>query len=74
VSTRIVCDGCNIMLQQNSGESLATIEGFRADSLGGGELPSGDFHWCRPCAVVAFRAVKAAREAHLNTINPERQK
>jgi hypothetical protein len=68
-----VCDGCGTILTTRAGLRTA-ITGSRMDGLSGGELPDDEFDWCRSCALVAFRAVKAAQEAHLNVINSERTK
>jgi hypothetical protein len=71
MSDRQICDGCGANVTRNP---LPAVVGERADGWSGGELPDRRFHWCRDCALIAFRAVKAAREVHLNLISPERQK
>lgn len=52
MSTKIICDGCDAPLDERD----VVLEGQRANGLGGGGLPSGDFHLCLACSTVAFHA------------------
>lgn len=56
MTTQIVCDGCKNVL--SASRHQVAISGERADGWCGGELPDEGFHWCRPCALVAFRALE----------------
>jgi hypothetical protein len=52
------CDGCGAPLDR---PSATVIRGERANGMGGGGLPDGEFEWCLSCAKTAFNAV---RERH----------
>lgn len=53
MSTKICCDGCGCDLSKGLGPE---VTGERRVMSGGGGLPSGEFHLCMVCSVVAFHA------------------
>lgn len=59
MSAVVVCDGCG-RTWPSTVEPMEgpAIVGRRANGMGGGGLPDGEFHWCEPCAEAAFRAVR----------------
>lgn len=68
--TRLVCDGCGVVLfvvgERSDGTGLLEakeliVKGERANDMLGGNLPSGEFHWCMKCAKIAFNAVEDNR-------------
>jgi ribosomal protein S12 len=70
MSTQLICDGCGVVLFVVGERSVGTsvleakeliVRGERANDLMGGDLPSGEFHWCMRCAKIAFSAIKDAR-------------
>lgn len=64
MSQQTFCDGCGKQLSWESGAihpERVAISGERVNQKLGGALPDGRFDWCYDCGVIAFAAVKAAR-------------
>lgn len=53
MSTKTTCDGC---LREFSTVHRPELSGRRREDSGGAGLPSGEFHLCFDCAVVALHA------------------
>jgi len=54
MSIKIICDGCELELEEHTAE----LSGQRNDMFAGvAGLPFGKFDLCLPCAVTAFHAM-----------------
>lgn len=61
MATKIVCDGgCGTEWDSGGYLGSPAITGERTNGMGGGGLPSGEFHWCYDCAKAAFQGLKMA--------------
>ena len=64
---RIFCNGCDIELYTGAPPRAAltgecALVGERANGMGGGGMPDGQFHLCEDCGSFAFEALRERRE------------